>query len=112
MPDPYRNTSVIDQRDAITKALMGIATPPPRSVPPQMPPYRPPMGLPQMPPQGAPPMGAPPPQGLPQTMPLSPGVPPMRPGMAGTGMTPGMAGAGSAGPMPLNPNLMQRPGGL
>jgi hypothetical protein len=109
MPDPYRNTSVIDQRDAITKALMGIASPPPQSRPPMMPGYRPPMGLPQMPPQGAPPVGAPPPQGLPQSMPLTPGVPPMRPGMPG--MVPG-GGAGSAGPMPLNPNLMQRPGGL
>jgi hypothetical protein len=108
MPDPYRNTGVIDQRDAIAKALMSIASPPPQSRPPMMPPYRPPMGLPQMPPQGAPPMGAPPPQGLPQSMPLTPGVPPMRPGMPPAGM----AGAGSAGPMPLNPNLMQRPGGL
>jgi hypothetical protein len=110
MPDPYRNTGVIDRRDAITKALMGIAAPPPRAAPPQMPLYKPPMGLPQMPPQGAPPMGAPPPQGLPQNLPLTPGVPAMRPGMGPPGA--GMPGAGSAGPMPLNPNLMQRPGGL
>jgi small nuclear ribonucleoprotein B and B' len=106
MPDPYRNTSVIDQRDAITRALMGIASPPPQSRPPMMPGYRQPVGgLPQMPPAGAPPMGAPPPQGLPQSMPLTPGVPPMRPGMVPPGAGPGAA-------MPLNPNPMQRPGGL
>jgi hypothetical protein len=110
MPDPYLNTGVMDQRNAITRALMNVASPPPRSAPPMMPQYRPSMGTPQMPPPGAPPRGAPPPQGLPQSMPLTPGVPPMRPGMAMPGMSGGAIG--SVGPMPLNPNPMQRPGGL
>ena len=80
MPDPYQNTGVMQQRDAITQALMNIQNPPPQTPPPQMPQGMPPPmgGMPQMPPPGAPPQGVPPPQAPPMAMPLSPGVqPPM-----------------------------------
>jgi len=55
MPDPYQNTGVMQQRDAITAALMNIQNPPPQTPPPQMPQgMPPPMG--GMPPSG--PLGA------------------------------------------------------
>ena len=80
MPDPYQNTGVMQQRDAITQALMNIQNPPPQTPPPQMPQGMPPPmgGPPPMPPPGAPPQGVPPPQTPPVAMPLSPGMqPPM-----------------------------------
>jgi hypothetical protein len=33
MPDPYQNTDVMPQRDAITQALMNISNPPPQTPP-------------------------------------------------------------------------------
>ena len=93
---PYQNTGVMDQRDAITRALMNIASPPPQSALPQMP-----QGgaaipqLPQMPPAGAPPQGAPIPGMPPPTMPMGPSAGPIQaPQVPQTmGAPPPMAGA-------------------
>ena len=117
MPSPYANTGVVDQRDAITRALMNISSPPPQTPMPQMPQQTTPqMGMPQMPPQGAPPQGMPIGGGTVSTqMPLAPGVSPQGGVPQQTGMAPvmpqGMPPGASLGASPQMPQPGMMPQG-